>query len=150
MERVDVELFLAIVKWNSITKASEIMHFSQPTVSYRLKVLEKEMGVQLFHRRKGVRTSELTQQGEQFIKIAERWLAVYQDTQELRHYPANLLSIGAVSSINVPILSDVYSIVSRQPYSLRLNVITKYSDATVRIRCSSTYRPPLSCQDPLY
>lgn len=128
MERVDVELFLAIVKWNSITKASEIMHFSQPTVSYRLKVLEKEMGVQLFHRRKGVRTSELTQQGEQFIKIAERWLAVYQDTQELRHYPANLLSIGAVSSINVPILSDVYSIVSRQPYSLRLNVITKYSE----------------------
>lgn len=53
MDRIDVELFLAVVKWNSITKASEIMHFSQPTVSYRLKLLEKEMGVQLFHRHKG-------------------------------------------------------------------------------------------------
>mgnify|MGYP000562133986 CR=1 FL=1 len=70
MDRIDVELFLAVVKWNSITKASEIMHFSQPTVSYRLKLLEKEMGVQLFHRHKGQRTSELTQQGEQFIDIA--------------------------------------------------------------------------------
>lgn len=128
MDRIDVELFLAVVKWNSITKASEIMHFSQPTVSYRLKLLEKEMGVQLFHRHKGQRTSELTQQGEQFIDIAERWLALYQDTQELKHYPSNMLNIAAISSISSPILTDIYTIVSQPPFSLRLNIITKYSE----------------------
>lgn len=128
MEHVDIELFLAIVKWKSITKASEILHFSQPTVSYRLKALEKEVGVKLFYRHKGAQTSELTPQGEWFVDIAQRWLAAYQDAQELRYYPATPLNIGAINSISASILSDVYSIVSRPPHSLRLNVITKYSE----------------------
>ena len=57
MDRIDIELFLAIVKWKSITRVSEIKHFSQPTVSYRLKALEKELGVRPFYRQQGLHAS---------------------------------------------------------------------------------------------
>ena len=48
MDRTDIELFLSIVEHNSISKAAEILHFSQSTVSYRLKCLEKELNISLF------------------------------------------------------------------------------------------------------
>lgn len=128
MDRIDIELFLAIVKWKSITRVSEIKHFSQPTVSYRLKALEKELGVRLFYRQQGSQASELTPQGEWFVDIAQRWLAAYQDAQELVHYPKHLLNIGAINSVTVSILSEVYSKVSLPPHSLHLSVMTKYSE----------------------
>lgn len=127
MDIVDVELFLSIVKWNSITKASESMHFSQSTVSYRLKQLEKELGIPLFHRNKGIRTSELTRYGELFIPVAEKWRSVYQDTQELKYYPENMLTIGAIDSIGSSVLADVYYAVSEGERPLCLKIITAYS-----------------------
>lgn len=40
----DVELFLMIVRTQSITKASELLFLSQPTVSQRLRTLEETLG----------------------------------------------------------------------------------------------------------
>ncbi|MFD2880212.1 LysR family transcriptional regulator [Paenibacillus rhizoplanae] len=48
-----IEAFLAIVRTGSISKAAELLHLSQATVSYRLKTLEQEMGGLLVERRKG-------------------------------------------------------------------------------------------------
>ncbi|WP_240419394.1 helix-turn-helix domain-containing protein [Paenibacillus periandrae] len=36
--------FLAIVRTESVRKATELLYLSQATVSYRLKTLEQEMG----------------------------------------------------------------------------------------------------------
>ena len=124
MDVIDVELFLTIVKSNSITRASEIMHFSQSTMSYRLKMLEKEIGTQLFNRRKGVRTYELTYHGELFVPIAEQWLRINQATQDLKGYPDRMLAIGAVDSISSSVLSDVYFNMTKQQPPVRLKILT--------------------------
>ncbi|KWX88751.1 hypothetical protein AMQ83_04785 [Paenibacillus riograndensis] len=48
-----IEAFLAIVRTESISKAAELLHLSQATVSYRIKTLEQEMGGLLVERRQG-------------------------------------------------------------------------------------------------
>lgn len=47
-----IEAFLAIVRTGSISKAVDLLHLSQATVSYRLKTLEQGMGGLLVERRK--------------------------------------------------------------------------------------------------
>ena len=41
MDLTDVEMFLTIVNTKSISKTAETLFLSQPTISHRLKVLEK-------------------------------------------------------------------------------------------------------------
>lgn len=64
-----IEAFLAIVQTGSISKAAELLHLSQATVSYRLKTLEKEMGGLLVERRKGAPKISLTPKGEDFLVL---------------------------------------------------------------------------------
>ncbi len=128
MERVDIELFLLIIEHNSITKAAEMEHFSQSTVSYRIKCMEKELGIPLFYRKKGVRTSELTKQGELFIPIARQWLELYKNTDDLQKYPFQHFSVGAISSISASILGDVYTRLTQSELPIQLRIRTAYSD----------------------
>ena len=44
MDLSEIETFLTIVNTKSITKTADILFLSQPTVSHRLKALEKELG----------------------------------------------------------------------------------------------------------
>lgn len=59
-----------IVQTKNITKTSENLFLSQPTVSHRLKALEDELNTKLIVRKKGHKTIELTPKGEEFISIA--------------------------------------------------------------------------------
>ena len=43
-------IFLAVVREENITKAAEVLHVTQPTLSRQLAQLEEEIGVKLFDR----------------------------------------------------------------------------------------------------
>jgi len=69
--------FIAVVEEESITKASEILHTSQPNVSRQLTELEKEVGKKLFNR--GNRKISLTEEGlflykrsKEIVELVER------------------------------------------------------------------------------
>ena len=53
--------FLTVAKEGNITRAADILHITQPTLSRQLKDLEDELGVTLFHR--GNRQISLTDAG---------------------------------------------------------------------------------------
>ena len=50
MEIRVLRYFLTVVREESITKASEVLHITQPTLSRQLSRMEEEIGVKLFHR----------------------------------------------------------------------------------------------------
>ena len=85
MNLAEVETFLMIVKTKNITKTAENLFLSQPTVSHRLKNLEEELQIRLITRKKGYKSIELTEKGEEFIPIAERWISLWREMQMLRH-----------------------------------------------------------------
>jgi DNA-binding transcriptional LysR family regulator len=55
----DIQAFLAVVSNQSLTKAAEILHLSQSSVSHRLKNLEQELDLILIERGKGLKPSLL-------------------------------------------------------------------------------------------
>ena len=69
-----LKYFLVVAEERQITSAAKKLYIAQPPLSYQLKQLEKEVGVQLF-----VRTAhgiELTEEGKVFQKYAEKIVAL--------------------------------------------------------------------------
>ena len=69
MELRTLRYFLAIASERNITKAADILHVTQPTLSRQLSALEKELGTTLFVRSKHALT--LTDDGILFRQRAE-------------------------------------------------------------------------------
>ena len=129
MKQAEIETFLMIVKTNNITKTAENLCLSQPTVSHRLKCLEEELNVKLLTRKKGYKQIELTAQGEEFVPIAERWLSLWQEMQQLQHGREKLyLSIGCTDTMNTTILFELYRNLLNAPDSdMNMKITTHYS-----------------------
>lgn len=74
--------FLAVARKQSIVRAAESLHLSQPTLSTQLKALEEELGKQLLIRgTKGTRKVTLTEEGMILRKRAEEILNLVQKTE---------------------------------------------------------------------
>lgn len=129
MNQVDVETFLMLVKTENITKTAQNLFVSQPTVSHRLKLLEDELGVPLLIRKKGHKRLELTPKGEEFVPIAERWLALMDETRMLKSKSDLLyLSVGCTDTLNATIFKGLYrKILQDESIPLHLNISTHYS-----------------------
>ncbi|MEO0796199.1 MAG: LysR family transcriptional regulator [Verrucomicrobiota bacterium] len=68
MEIHRVKYFLEVARWSSFSKAAQVCHISQPSLSQQIKKLEDEVGGQLILRsRDGTRLSEL---GGRFLPYA--------------------------------------------------------------------------------
>ncbi|NDK33109.1 LysR family transcriptional regulator [Nesterenkonia haasae] len=50
MDTALLETFLAVARWRTFTAAAEELHVAQSTVTARVQLLERELGVQLFER----------------------------------------------------------------------------------------------------
>ena len=61
MEIRVLKYFLTVVREESISRAAEALHITQPTLSRQLALLEEETGVKLFLR--GARRITLTNEG---------------------------------------------------------------------------------------
>lgn len=79
MEIRVLRYFLAVVREESITKAADVLHITQPTLSRQLSQMEEEMGVKLFER--GIRKIVLTNEGFLLRRRAEEILALVDKTE---------------------------------------------------------------------
>ena len=85
MDIISLEIFIKTAEERNITRAAELMHMSQPTVSRKIRELEEELGRQLF-----IRTNKsvlLTDEGRQFWEAASDMLTIYRKvrSQEKDH-----------------------------------------------------------------
>ncbi len=74
-----LQYFLAVAREESITKAAESLHMTQPPLSRQLKELEEELGKQLFIR--GGKKVTLTEEGILLRKRAEELLDLMEKTK---------------------------------------------------------------------
>ena len=97
MEIRVLKYFLLVAREENITKAAELMHLTQPTLSRQLMQLEKELGVQLFRRSK--HRIILTEEGMLLRRRAEEIVALAEKTKEdLQHREEQLTGTVAVGS----------------------------------------------------
>lgn len=77
MEMIEVEAFVSVAEAGSFTRAAAALHVSQPAISRRIELLERELGAPLFERvHSGAR---LTDAGAEFLPHARRVLAAVRD-----------------------------------------------------------------------
>ncbi|MGN8817129.1 LysR family transcriptional regulator [Oribacterium sp. HCP28S3_H8] len=88
MNTRDLQIFIKIADYNSITRAAEDVQMTQPAVSSILKRLEEELGYALFSRRG--KWLIMNAQGELFYRAARKFLEEFSHVQEglyLENYP---------------------------------------------------------------
>lgn len=129
MDYTDIHSFLTIASSPSLSKAAEVLYISQPTLSHRLTLLEKELGAELIVRKKGVRSIELTDAGRHFLTIAHKWERLWQETQKINLEQSVVpLRISNVDSLNLFFMSRVVSVFLKNHPNARLNLFTMRSN----------------------
>ena len=79
MEIRVLRYFLTVAREESITRAAQVLHITQPTLSRQLSQLEESMGVKLFLR--GTRRIVLTNEGMLLRRRAEEILELVDKTE---------------------------------------------------------------------
>ncbi|AJY41895.1 LysR family transcriptional regulator [Burkholderia humptydooensis] len=109
MNYTGIEAFLAIVQCGGIGRAAEALNLTQSSVSKRLHLLERELRAALIERGRGLRDVRLTEAGEAFLDIAERWSALHHESMTVGGLAERAsLRIGSVPAISYELLNDVY------------------------------------------
>lgn len=120
MELRVLRYYLTVAREENITRAAEILHITQPTLSRQMAELEAELNTRLFERtnRKIVLTEAgmlLRRRAEELVSLAEKTELEFKNSGEEL---SGLISIGsgvsAVVSENLPDLIQTYS--NRYPH----------------------------------
>ncbi|MEM6958425.1 MAG: LysR family transcriptional regulator [Myxococcota bacterium] len=109
--------FVAVADEGTITKASRVLHLSQPAVSAQVKALESELGMRVFERT--ARGMKLTEHGERMLRLARRALQARQELlEEARRIHLSLsgrLVVGVDANSNVePLLGRLMRVFAKR------------------------------------
>lgn len=121
----DIRSFLTVAKTCNITRASEILGVTQPTLSYAIKRLENTLGTEVIVRLKnGV---ELTKSGEEFQKRANSLLNQWEDTinifSEKNDFLKGEYSIGIHPSLAISTLPKILKLLQKEMPLINFNLI---------------------------
>jgi DNA-binding transcriptional LysR family regulator len=102
MDIHQLKTFIAVAREGSITRASELLHLSQPAVSAHIKAIEDALGLTLFARI--ARGMSLTREGQRLLAKAEQALAAHQalmdEAKRIKGRLTGKLRLGAGGSAN--------------------------------------------------
>lgn len=133
MERSQLKYVVEVAKWQNITRASEALHISQPSLSNQILNLERELGVSLFERvRKRV---YLTEAGESFVyqatKILNDMEHLKQSMAEYAQRRAGRICVGALP-VMVPLgIPDALTAFAKQYPLLQVDLTEEGSFALI-------------------
>ncbi|MCC8013705.1 MAG: LysR family transcriptional regulator [Eubacterium sp.] len=125
-----LEYFLTVVREENITKAAEILHITQPTLSRQLSKMEEDLGVQLFVRgKKGI---TLTNEGVLFrrrageiVELAEK---AQQELMESDRFIDGEISIGCGEMAAVQLIPKLFMSFKEKYPKVHLNLYTGNAD----------------------
>lgn len=129
MDKLDIEIFQTIINEKSIQKAADFLYMSPTTVGSRLKSLERELGVELIERKKGIKTVSLTDQGTHFAVLARQMLSLMNACERLHHEEMNVpLTIATADSYLQHNLVPLYRRITQDPSLFPLDIQLYPSD----------------------
>ena len=123
-----LEAFHWIARLGSFHAAADYLHLAQPTVSVRIRMLEQQLGAQLFER-KG-RAVQLTAQGTELAEKAERLLAIAGDISGRKAAADPLkarLRLGAPDSLAMVCLPMLLRLMEREYPDLKVALTVENS-----------------------
>lgn len=130
MELRVLEYYLMVAREENITKAAELLHITQPTLSRQLAQMEQELGVSLFKR--GKHNIALTEEGMILKRRAQEMLELANKTkQELCHEGENLrgvISIGSGETKSMHLLANCMTEFYQQHPEVTFDIYSSTAD----------------------
>ncbi|MBF4459045.1 LysR family transcriptional regulator [Pseudoclavibacter sp. VKM Ac-2867] len=100
--------FVEVASQGHFTRAAEVLHLAQPSLSRQISTLEQDLGAPLFNRTPG--RVALTDAGESLLPLARRMLAdadsVRREMAELTDLQRGTVRLGATPSLCVSLVAD--------------------------------------------
>lgn len=133
MDLPRIRYFLEVARQKSFTRAAELCHISQPSLSQQIKKLEAEVGGALFLRsRSKVALSPL---GEAFVKHAQAIMAEVATAEdfvaETRDQVDRTLRFGAIPTIAPYLIPRLFLEIRRKHPSARLELVEKPTESLI-------------------
>jgi DNA-binding transcriptional LysR family regulator len=129
MDMDQIRTFVTVARGRSFSGAATALHRSQPAISRRIELLEREFDVALFDRLRG--GVVLTDAGAAFLPYAEIVLAAAQDGAEAlragRQGDAGKISLALVGTLANAALTNVLRQFGRKYPKVRLDLRTATS-----------------------
>jgi len=125
MEDHKLRVFCAVAETKSFSKASELIHLTQPAVSLQIQAMEELYETRLFDR--SGNTINLTPAGEILYKRAKEILALYSEAQqnisEITGAIKGSLSIGASSTIGNYLLPHIIAAFKKKVPQVNISLV---------------------------
>ena len=134
MDLRNLNTFMQTAELNSFTRAAEKLGYSQPTISFQIKQLEQELGVQLFERIG--HTVSLTQKGREILSYAQRIVQLSDEMSnsgKTEEIPADTLHIGMAESLCQILIIDEFSSFRQNYPQLSLCVTTASTEDLLKL-----------------
>ena len=129
MDLKQLKTFICVAECGSLSRASDRLHIVQPALSRQIKLLEHEIGVDLFTRH--VRGMELTQAGHEFLErvggLARQLEVSIHDVQSMHGEIKGHVAIGLMPTISTVLSTRLVQRVTQQLPSVNLRIAEGYS-----------------------
>jgi len=120
-----LKILKAVAKEKNVTKASELLYLSQPSLSKQIKTLEKNLGILLFNRENN--KIFLTENGEIFLEYCERILALCEEScrtlLDLKNGERGNLIIGTTQTIGSYLMPRILTLFIQNYPQIGLKVL---------------------------
>ena len=130
MEIRVLRYFLTVAREQSITKASDVLHITQPTLSRQLAQMEDELGVKLLER--GARKISLTNEGLLLRRRAEEILQLVDKTEqeliEQEEQVEGKIAIGCGEIASVQLLPELFEAFRKKYPRVTFDLYTATAD----------------------
>ena len=130
MTLLQLQYFKTLAHVLHYTQAAAQLHIAQPSLSYSIKELEKELGVKLFE--KDSRHIRLTIYGEQFLSYVERALSMLDEgvnvLQQMADHAQQIVRLGYFHSISASLIPSI--MLGFYDQSANQNIRFQFEEAT--------------------
>jgi DNA-binding transcriptional LysR family regulator len=103
-----IRAFVAVARTSSFTRAADVLHLAQPTLTVQVRNLEEALQLRLFDR--DTRTVSLTRVGQELLPVFQRMLrdldSVVVDAHEIAAMRRGVVRIAALPSIAAGLLPE--------------------------------------------
>ena len=126
MEIRVLKYFLTVSEIGNITKAANLMHLTQPTLSRQLLELEKELGQKLFIR--GNHSVSLTPEGIMLRKRAQEIIDLVDKTEaEFTSFKDEIMGdifIGSGETKSIKLITDVMKTLKKDYPKIKFHIVS--------------------------
>ena len=158
MDSEALNTFLTIYRSGGVSNAAKILHRSQPAISRRIALLERELGVPLFERIAG--RTVLSDAGRVMVPYAERAVAAAQDAEQavralVRSHagPVALAVVGTLAGGGLAAIMKSFAgehpevdLTLRTATSAEVSGLIRRGEATIGLRYERDRSDDLDCE----